>query len=323
MNKEKNQTPFCATGEMIYGCMGLGGGWSENPICDADIAQANAAIDAALDGGIRIFDHADIYTFGKAEEVFGKILKERPELKDQIELQSKCGIRFEDELGPKRYDFSREWISNSVEGSLTRLGVEQLDVLLLHRPDPLMEIGELCQTLESLHEQGKVAHFGVSNMHWHQIDYIDKQLNLPLVANQLELSLGNLDWLEEGLFAANPAGKHVHSSQGTLEYCQQNGVRLQAWGCLAQGLYSGRSLDGKPASVTQTASLVEDMARRHDVSREAIVLAWLMRHPAAIQPVIGTTNPQRIAACCEAVKVQLSREDWYALYVSARGAELP
>lgn len=322
MHKNPTQSPFLQAGRIIYGCMGLGG-WSNNSISIADIAQANAAVDAALVGGISIFDHADIYTLGKAEEVFGLILKDRPELKDQIVLQSKCGIRFQDDLGPKRYDFSREWISNSVEGSLKRLGVEQLDILLLHRPDPLMEIGELCQTLESLYEQGKVAHFGVSNMHWHQIDYIDKHLNLPIVANQLELSLGNLDWLEEGLFAANPAGKNVHSSIGTLEYCQQNRVQLQAWGCLAQGLYSRQSLDGQPTSVFQTASLVEQISNRYDVSRESIVLSWLMRHPAKIQPVIGTTNPQRIAACCEAVKVQLSREDWYALYVSARSAELP
>ena len=125
------------------------------------------------------------------------------------------------------------------------------------------------------------------------------------------------------MFAANPEGKHVHSGKGTLEYCEQNGVQLQAWGCLAQGLYSGRMLEGQNDSVVKTASLVEKLSRRYEVSREAIVLAWLMRHPAEIQPVIGTTDPQRIAACCEAVKIRISREDWYALYVSARGAELP
>ncbi|MBX2846730.1 MAG: aldo/keto reductase, partial [Acidiferrobacterales bacterium] len=177
--------------------------------------------------------------------------------------------------------------------------------------------------LESLHDQGKVSHFGVSNMHWHQIDYIDKHLGLPIIANQLELSLANLDWLEEGLFAGNSAGKNVHSGKGTLEYCKQNGVQLQAWGCLAQGLYSGRNLDGQSDAVIETARLVKDISHRYEVSREAIVLAWLMRHPAGIQPVIGTTDPKRIADCCEAAKVLLSREDWYALYVSARGAELP
>ena len=323
MNQKLSKGPFADAGHLVYGCMGLGGGWNSNPISAADKAQAHAAIDAALEGGIAVFDHADIYTFGKAEEVFGQVLQDRPGLRDQITLQSKCGIRLTDESGPKRYDFSRQWISDSVDAILGRLGIEQLDILLLHRPDPLMEIGELCRALESLHDQGKVVHFGVSNMHWQQIDYIDKNLGLPIIVNQLELSLANLDWLEEGLFAGNPGGQHVHSGKGTLEYCEQNGVQLQAWGSLAGGIFSGRQPDDQNEVVIATAELVQTLANKYQASPEAIVLAWLMRHPAEIQPVIGTTDPMRIAACCEAVGIRLSREDWYALYVSARGAELP
>lgn len=308
---------------LSLGCMGFGGDWNSEPYSSEHVQQMHSAIDAAMDAGINFFDHADIYTMNKAELVFGEVLKQRPELKDEIVIQSKCGIRFEDESAPGRYDFSKNYVMNSVDGILQRLGIEQLDILLLHRPDPLMELDELTDALFQLKASGKVAHFGVSNMHAHQIAYLQSGMDFPIIVNQMEMSLKNLDWLNEGVTAGMTAGHSVHFSPGIVEHCQSNDIQIQAWGCLAQGLYSGRDLAGMPQNIIDTAGLVAHMAHSFGVSREAIVLAWLMRHPAKIQPIIGTTNPDRIRACAQAEPVELSREQWYQLYVASRGDRLP
>lgn len=305
------------------GCMGFGGDWDDNPFDDHHVRQMHAAVDAALEAGINFFDHADIYTMGKAEQVFGEVLKSRPELRQDMIIQSKCGIRFDDEMGPGRYDFSEGWIRSSVENILTRLNIDYLDTLLLHRPDPLMHVEEVAEVFAELKDAGKVKHFGVSNMHRHQIEYLQSALPDALVANQLEMSLLNQDWLNESVTAGMTSGKHVHFSPGIIEYCQMNKVQLQAWGCLAQGLFTGKSLDGQPEYIIATTKLVGQLAAEYQTSREAIVLGWLMRHPAHIQPIIGTTNPERIKACGQAKNVLLNREHWYALYVAARGDRLP
>ena len=308
---------------LLFGCMNLGGGWNQNAVSATDIQQAHQVIDAALDAGICVFDHADIYTFGKAEQVFGQVLQQRPELRAQITLQSKCGIRFADANTVQRYDFSAAWIQQSVDNILTRLQTEQLDILLLHRPDPLMQPEEVAEVFARLQQAGKVKHFGVSNMQQHQMALLQDAMHSPLVANQLELSLGHLAWLDEGTTAGCSGEPGVNFSGGTIEYCRRNNVQLQAWGSLSQGLFSGADISGQPQAVQVTAALVAELAAQYQVSREAIVLGWLMRHPAQIQPVIGTTNLQRIKACAEATKVQLSREHWYALYLAARGRPLP
>lgn len=308
------------TSPLVFGCMGLGGGWDDNPITKEHIEQAHHAVDASLDAGIKVFDHADIYTRGKAEQVFAEVLKQRPELRDTISIQSKCGIRLDE---PKRYDFSSSWITNSVEGILSRLQIEQLDVLMLHRPDPLMEPAEIAETFAMLQQQGKVKHFGVSNMNGAQMAMLQSALSTPLVVNQIEVSLNHLAWLEEGVTTSCSGFSSTNFASGTLEYCRQNNVQIQSWGSLCQGLFSGRDLSDQPPHIQATAKLVANLAAQYQVSSEAIVLAWLMRHPANIQPVIGTTNPDRIKACAQAEQVELSREHWYSLFVSARGAELP
>jgi predicted oxidoreductase len=318
MNQLPIHTYLPNTSRLIFGCMGLGG----NTDPALAIQQAHQAIDAALEAGINFFDHADIYASGRAELVFGEVLKQRPELRAQIYLQTKCGIRFADSMGPQRYDFSRAWILNSVEGSLARLGVEQLDILELHRPDPLMEPEEVAEAFALLKSSGKVKHFGVSNMTAAQLRFLQSYLAEPLVANQLELSLAQHSFVDEGIFGLHPEGAAVNFAAGTLEYCRSESVQLQAWGSLAQGLFSGKDVSAEPAHIQQTAQLVTELAEEHGVSREAVVLAWLMRHPAQIQPVIGTTNPSRIHACAQALKVSLTREQWYRLYVSARGQRL-
>ncbi len=317
------QKYFPNASQVALGCMGFGGDWDKQPFQDGHVKQMHEAVDAALDAGICFFDHADIYTLGKAEQVFGEVLKQRPELRREMLIQSKCGIRFDDELGPGRYDFSHEWIMDSVHGILQRLNIESLDILMLHRPDPLMEVDEVAQAFSELQYTGKVKHFGVSNMHWHQVDYLQKSLDLKFVSNQLEMSLKNLDWLNESVTAGMSSGQHHHFSPGIMEFSALHGTQIQAWGCLAQGLYSGRDLSGQPENVITTANLVDRLAGEYQVSREAIVLAWLMRHPANIQPVIGTTSPARIKACAEATTVNLSREHWYSLFVASRGERLP
>jgi len=313
-----------STSRMVMGCMGLGGGWNQNPITEEDIKQAHQAVDAALSIGINFFDHADIYTFGKAEIVFGQVLKERKDLREKILIQSKCGIRFEDGPGrPGRYDFSSDYIRNSVDGILKRLGVEYIDFLLLHRPDPLMEPEEVAEVIHELKESGKVRNFGVSNMSAAQIKLLQSYSNEPLIINQLEMSLAKLDWLEVGVLVNHNERINAHFPEETLEYCRLENIQIQAWGSLAQGLFSGRNLEGQAESIKETALLVKDMADQKQTSPEAILLAWLMRHPAGIQPILGTTRPDRIQKCGEAMNLTMTREEWYSLFVSSRGRRLP
>ncbi|MNW42531.1 Oxidoreductase YdhF [compost metagenome] len=310
---------------LILGCMGLGGGWSRDPIQSEHVTQAQEAVETALANGIHMFDHADIYAFGKAETVFGQVLKEKPALREQMIIQSKLGIRFPDESNgiPARYDFSKDYILESVDGILSRLGLDYLDILLLHRPDALMDAREVAEAFHQLKASGKARYFGVSNMSAGQIRLLQNHCSEKLVVNQLELSLHKIGWLETGIHVNQDAARNNIFPEGTLEYCQMENIQLQAWGSLAKGLYSGASLQDASEHVKNTALLVNRLAEEKQTSREAIVLAWLMKHPATIQPIIGTTDPSRIKACAEAEIVKLSRDEWYALYVSSRGISLP
>ncbi len=311
--------------QLIFGCMGLGGGWDRNAIQPEHVKEAHEAVEAALSSNINMFDHADIYAFGKAESVFGQVLKERPTLRENIIIQSKCGIRFADEeLGiPTRYDFSKSYIIASVDGILSRLGIEYLDILVLHRPDALMDSREVGEAFHQLKASGKVRYFGVSNMSAGQIRLLQQHCHEKIIVNQLEMSLQIIGWLETGVHVNQLAARDNIFPEGTLEYCQMENIQLQAWGSLAQGLYSGRNIDNESEQVKATAQLVQKLAEEKQTSTEAIVLSWLMRHPAAIQPVIGTINPTRIKACAEATNLTLSRDEWYSLYVSSRGVSLP
>ncbi|ASA26589.1 aldo/keto reductase [Paenibacillus donghaensis] len=304
--------------------MGLGGDWDRSPITAAEIKQGHEAVDAALSIGINLFDHADIYTRGKAEKVFGQIFKDRPGLREEMILQSKCGIKLmEPGDSTNSFDFSGGHILSSVDGTLSRLGTEYIDILLLHRPDPLMDPEEVAAALQQLKKSGKVRHFGVSNMSAAQIKLLQAYCDEPFIVNQLHLSLNQLSWLDAGLSLNRPAFKDVTFPEGTIEFCRMENIQLQAWGPLAQGLFSGRALDDQPERVVNTAAMVADLAAEKGTTPEVIVLSWLMTHPAAIQPVIGTVNPQRIAACADADMFPLSRKEWYDLYVCSRGERLP
>lgn len=314
---------FPKASTLSAGCMGLGGEWDAATSTIEHIQQANALIDASLESGINLFDHADIYTRGKAEAVFGEVLKDRPDLRESIFIQSKCGIRLADQQWAGRYDFSEQWIISSVENSLKRLNTEYLDILLLHRPDPLMEPEEVASAFAKLQSSGKVKHFGVSNMNGHQIKFLRHFVDQPIVVNQMQMSLTHLDWLNDGVTVNHGDSANNTFTAGTVEYCRSHNIQLQAWGSLSKGLFTGLPVDNEPAAIQATAALVAQMATEFGVSKEAIVLAWLLRHSAAIQPVIGTTNPERIRACGQAESIQLSREQWYQLYVTARGHRLP
>jgi predicted oxidoreductase len=304
---------------LVLGCMGLGGAWSGDALSTGDVQVAQAAVEAALAAGITLFDHADIYTLGKAEQAFGELFKAQPSLRERMLLQSKCGIRFADGDGPGRYELSAAHIERSVEASLLRLHTDRLDLLLLHRPDPLMEPAEVAEAFDRLHGAGKVRHFGVSNMPAAQLAWLQRHCAQPLVVNQLEMSLLAHDWLDAGTTFNDPQALAPSRASGwpeLLTHCQQQGTQLQAWGALAKGQLSQGSQH--PAS-----AVISRLADQYGVGPEAVLLAWLMRHPARIQPVIGSTNPQRIAACAQASQVAMSRDDWYALYVAARGRPLP
>ncbi|MCX5388955.1 aldo/keto reductase family oxidoreductase [Streptomyces sp. NBC_00094] len=307
-----------ADGTPLYGCMGLGGGWDTTPYGPADIAHAEAAVEAALDTGITAFDHADIYRYGKSEAVFGEVLSRAAGLRERITLQTKCGIRLPEDGRPGLYDLRGPTIARRVEESLARLRTDVLDVLLLHRPDPLADPAEIAATLTSLHRQGLVRRFGVSNMSAPQIARLQAHLELPLTVNQLEMSLHRRDWVEEGVLVNTSAGAGVGYPAGTTEYCLAHGIRLQAWGALAGGRFAD-------SEATPAGRLVAELAARKGTSPETVVLWWLQRHPAGIAPVIGTTRPARIRACRDAVArtPELSHEEWYELWTAARGAPLP
>ncbi|KRE65207.1 aldo/keto reductase [Arthrobacter sp. Soil736] len=311
--------------ELIYGCMGLGGGWSDEPHDVHHVEEAAAAVDAALDAGITLFDHADIYRRGKSEAVFGEVLAATPGLRERIRLQTKCGIRLNERGLETHYDLSGDAIIERVNGSLERLRTDYVDVLLLHRPDPLMDPAEVAAAVGKLMAEGKVRALGVSNMSGQQIAFLQDSLETPVVANQLEMSLLNRAWLESTVLVNHPESADYSFPHGTIEYCVRQGITLQAYGALARGHYTGNPPERPTPAEAATAALLADMARDKGTTSEAVLLGWLMKHPAGIAPVIGTANPDRIRACAGAARVAetMTRAEWYRLWVTARGSNVP
>jgi predicted oxidoreductase len=311
--------------ELIYGCMGLGGSWADEPHDVQHVDEAAGAVEAALAAGITLFDHADIYRGGKSEAVFGEVLAATPGLRDRIRLQTKCGIRLNERGLATHYDLSRESILERVDGSLKRLRTDYVDVLLLHRPDPLTDLAEVAAAVGQLLADGKVRALGVSNMSGAQIEALQNRLEVPVVANQLEMSLLKRAWLESQVLVNHPESVDYSFPHGTLEYCRSNGVSVQAYGALAQGLYTGAAPENPTAAETAAAVMVAELAGQYGTTGEAVLLGWLMKHPAGIAPVIGTVNPVRIAACADAARVAeaMTRADWYGLWIAARGSKLP
>lgn len=309
--------------QIALGCMGLGGSWDANAMLTKEDEKVTLQIvDKALEQGINFFDHADIYKRGKAETVFSSIWDANLVKREDIYIQSKCGIRLAGDLwdgSAPHYDFSYDHIIKSVDESLERLKTDYLDGLLLHRPDTLMEPEEVAKAFSELKSSGKVRYFGVSNHNGAQIDLLQSYLDEPLMTNQMEMSLVQANLIDEGLNVNSLLNPLDYRSQGTLEYCRRHQITLQAWSPLAGGALTS---DVVLPEYEEMAKLIRHYANEFGVSPEAIVIAWLLRHPAKIQPIVGTTTPARLQAICEAKQVQLTREQWYRLYNSGIGRKL-
>jgi predicted oxidoreductase len=304
--------------ELIYGCMRIRGSWSDAPLTEAEIDKGLRSVRAALDAGITFFDHADIYAHGRCEEIFGHLWKREGVSRDRVVLQSKCGIR--PGLG---YDFRTEHILASVEGILKRLRTDYLDILLLHRPDLLMDPDAVAGAFVALREQGKVRHFGVSNFTPALQDLLQSGLTRPLVANQIRLGLGFLEPFESWLVAggANPGVRT--RGEGILEYCMRERVTVQAYSPVIAGGILEPLSDQDTPRLKGLKTLLATMAEAKGVTPDMIALAWVARHPAKIQAIIGTTRPERIHAAAASLTIHLSHEEWYQLFITARGQNLP
>jgi predicted oxidoreductase len=242
-----------------------------------------------------------------------------------VTLQSKAGIRIpglkeEDTVG--YYDLSKDYILAQVEQSLSNLGVDSLDVFLFHRPDPLVRVEEIADLVDTLHSSGKVKAFGVSNMAGAQIRRWQSVLPQPLKVNQIQMSLGHRDFIEAGVtFNHASETKALWFAEGTMEACAELGLEIQAWSPLHEGVFTGRPTNNP--KFQKAAALVWDLSRKYLCSPESLVLSWLLVLPQAVRPVIGTTHLGRLDACRDAEKVELSKQDWYRLWTTVRGASLP
>ena len=290
---------------VAMGCMRLTG------------AQDNldSVIGTALECGIDYFDHADIYGGGQCEEVFGKYLAAHSDLRDKITVQTKCGIR------SGLFDFSKEHIVNSVNASLKRLQTDYLDVLLLHRPDTLMEPEEVAEAFSQLEREGKVKHFGVSNQNPYQIELLKTAVTQPIIINQLQFSVPEAGLVTSGLNVNMKNPESVMHDGSSLEYSRIKGITIQAWSPFQQGFIE-KPFIGDYDNYPELNKTLEELAEKYGVQPISVASAWILRHPANIQIISGSMNPGRIRAICAGADITLTREDWYAVYRAA-GFRLP
>lgn len=280
-------------------------------MANKSVDEAIAIIQAALDSDINFFDHADIYGDGKSEIVFGEAIKRMNINRSDIIIQSKCGINKIDGT----FDFSKDYILNSVDGILERLQMDYLDVLLLHRPDALVEPEEVAEAFKILKDSGKVKYFGVSNQSSMMIELLQRSVHDKLIVNQMQFSLMHSPMVDYGMnvnMATNPG---IDRSQGMIEYARLNNITIQAWSPFYAGFFEAVFVDNDKYPEVNTALQV--LADNYNVSKEAIAVAWIDRHPANIQTIVGTTNPDRIKKISKVSNVSLSRKEWYDLYKSA------
>jgi predicted oxidoreductase len=273
-------------------------------------------ISASIDVGINFFDHADIYGKGKCEEVFAASVKRLGLKRDSLILQSKCGIR--QDVGT--FDFSKKHILASVDGILKRLHVDYLDVLLLHRPDALMEPHEVAEAFGNLLASGKVRNFGVSNQNPTLMELLQGALPMKLLFNQLQLSVAFTPLIDGNIHMNNKDDAAVMRDGGALDYCQLKGITVQAWSPFQFGFFEGAFLGN--AKFPELNKVIDRIAYDHKVTNTAIAVAWISRHPARIQTILGTTTPQRVLDSAQSQSFQLTREQWYEIYRAA-GNVLP
>lgn len=293
------QTGIQAT-RIALGCMRMS---------DLEGKQAEEVVGTALDLGINFFDHADIYGGGLSELRFRDAIKHLSVNRDKMIIQSKCGIR------EGYFDFSKEYILSSVDGILERLGTEYLDFLILHRPDVLVEPEEVAEAFTKLRAEGKVKHFGVSNQNRFQMELLQSYLDEPLAVNQLQLSPAHTPMFDAGLNVNMLNKASIEHDDGIVDYCRLKRVTIQAWSPfqidLSRGLFVNHP-DYKELNET-----IAKLAKNYNVSSEAIVIAWILRHPAQIQAIVGSMNPSRLKAIDKANDIALTREEWYDIYRSA------
>jgi len=290
---------------LVYGCMRISG---DNSPADRD--KGKRAIRAAIDAGYTHFDHADVYGGGACEMLFSEVLGEIPQLREKLLITGKCGIRLPGDPAkgdPKRYDFSRQYLLDSVDAILERLDIEYLDLLLLHRPDYLFSVGEVAGTLELLEAAGKVRHFGVSNFRPSQLSMLQSYCPMPLLVNQVEVNIDNMSAFFDG----------------TLDQCQEFNISPMAWCPLGGVVYSAW---GSTLTEEQSARIQAELARqagKYATEHWIVMLAWLLKHPAGILPIVGSTRPSRIRAATKSLELEYSAVDWYRLLEARNGEEVP
>ena len=279
-----------------------------------DDKKVDAIMDTALGYDIDFFDHADIYGGGRSEELFGAYLKRNSGVRDKIKIQTKCAIH------DGQFDFSKEHILKSVDGSLSRLGVDYVDVLLLHRPDTLMEPIEVAEAFDELEKSGKVKHFGVSNQNMMQMELLKTAVKQPLIVNQLQFSVTEAGMVTSGMNVNMKNAESVMHDGSFLEYSRIKGITIQAWSPFQYGFMVGNFVDNE--DFPELNKKLAEVGEKYGLSKTGVAAAWILRHPANMQLIAGTMNPMHLKEICEASDVTLTRSEWYEIYRAA-GHMLP
>lgn len=284
---------------------------------DKSVKEVEELVETALSVGINAFDLADIYGRGRCEELLGLVLKNRPDLREEMWIQSKCGIRIEEFT---YFDFSKDYIIKSVDGILQRLKIDHLDSLLLHRPDALMESDQVAEAFDLLYKQGKVRDFGVSNQNPMMMELLKKDVKQPLAFNQLQLSAAFTPGFESG-FHVNMEDSQAAMRDGSIfEYCQLHDVVIQAWSVLQFGYFKGNFVGNEKFQALN--QVLDRLAIKYGVTSSTIAISWILRYPAKMQAVVGTTNPKHLREVSQAANFSLTRKEWYEIYLAA-GNNLP
>ena len=284
---------------------------------DKSVKEVEELVETALSVGINAFDLADIYGRGRCEELLGLVLKNRPDLREKMWIQSKCGIRIEEFT---YFDFSKDYIIKSVDGILQRLKIDHLDSLLLHRPDALMEAEQVAEAFDFLYKQGKVRNFGVSNQNPMMMELLKKDVKQPLAVNQLQLSAAFTPGFESG-FHVNMEDSQAAMRDGSIfEYCKLHDVIIQAWSVLQFGYFKGNFVGNEKFQALN--QVLERLAIKYGVTSSTIAVSWILRYPAKMQAVVGTTNPKHLIEASQATNFNLTRKEWYEIYLAA-GNNLP
>lgn len=286
-------------------------------IKDKSVKEVEELVETALSVGINAFDLADIYGRGRCEELLGLVLKNRPDLREKMWIQSKCGIRIEEFT---YFDFSKDYIIKSVDGILQRLKIDHLDSLLLHRPDALMESDQVAEAFDLLYKQGKVRDFGVSNQNPMMMELLKKDVKQPLAVNQLQLSAAFTPGFESAFHVNMEDSQAVMRDGSIFEYCQLHDVVIQAWSVLQFGYFKGNFVGNEKFQALN--QVLDRLAIKYGVTSSTIAISWILRYPAKMQAVVGTTNPKHLREVSRAANFSLTRKEWYEIYLAA-GNNLP